>query len=90
MQPAGSINPPAVLLRLACQDVAADIASGYPELQAFIKEINEYRTSRANINSTFATLKRRLTLDPWLPLVTTVSSSAVSAAVLAMHCCRCC
>ena len=50
-----------------------------PTIQSFIKEINDYRTTRSNINITFETLERRLRLDPWLPLVTTVSPSTVSA-----------
>lgn len=50
----------------------------YPYVSSYIKEINECRTSRSNINITFATLQRRLALDPWLPLVTTVTPSAVS------------
>lgn len=49
-----------------------------PSIQSFIKEINDYRTTRQNINITYATLERRLKLDPWLPLVTTVSPSTVS------------
>eukprot|EP00775_Hariotina_reticulata_P009988 gene9988-10143_t len=55
-------------------DVAADIVS-YPDVSSFIKEINDMRASRANINITFSTLERRLALDPWLPLVTTITPS---------------
>lgn len=49
-----------------------------PSISSFIKELNDYRTTRDNINITYATLERRLKLDPWLPLVTTVSPSTVS------------
>lgn len=59
------------------QDIAADMTS-MPSIQSYIKDINDYRTTRKNINITFATLERRLKLDPWLPLVTTVSPSSVS------------
>ncbi|KAF8068259.1 hypothetical protein HT031_001946 [Scenedesmus sp. PABB004] len=58
----------------ATQDVAADLVN-YPAVQSFVKEINDYRTTRADIQTTFDTLKRRLAADPWLPLVTTVSPS---------------
>jgi hypothetical protein len=50
----------------------------YPYVSSYIKEINECRSSRNNINITFSTLQRRLALDPWLPLVTTVTPSTVS------------
>jgi hypothetical protein len=46
-------------------------------VSSYIKEINDARTSRSNINVTFSTLQRRLALDPWLPLVTTVTPSTV-------------
>lgn len=59
------------------QDVSAELVA-YPDVSAVIQEINDYRTSRANINVTFTTLERRLKLDPWLPLVTTVSPSKVT------------
>uniref|UniRef100_A0A383WAS0 EGF-like domain-containing protein n=1 Tax=Tetradesmus obliquus TaxID=3088 RepID=A0A383WAS0_TETOB len=63
------------LLPYPLPDVPAGLVA-YPYVSSYIKEINECRTSRSNINITFATLQRRLALDPWLPLVTTVTPSA--------------
>jgi hypothetical protein len=37
-----------------------------------IADFNAYRTSRAALNITFATLRRRLERDPWLPVDTQV------------------
>jgi hypothetical protein len=72
-----------MLIRL--QDVPAGLVA-YPYVSSYIKEINEYRSSRNNINITFSTLQRRLALDPWLPLVTTVTPSTVSGMQL-LWCC---
>lgn len=42
-----------------------------------LKEINGYRASRSAINTTFSVLQRRLGLDPWIPLDTTITPSKV-------------
>ncbi len=40
-------------------------------------DLNDVRVLRAAINATFATLQRRLlSVDPWLPLATTVQTGS--------------
>ncbi|KAI8474281.1 MAG: hypothetical protein J3K34DRAFT_375003 [Monoraphidium minutum] len=40
-----------------------------------VTDVNAYRASRRDINTTFGVLRRRLAIDPWLPLDTTITPS---------------
>lgn len=64
-----------LVLLLACtQEVSAAMQ---PKLRAAFSllHLNSLRVSRSAINATFSTLQRRLlSVDPWLPMDTTVSN----------------
>ncbi|KAI8474284.1 MAG: hypothetical protein J3K34DRAFT_456831 [Monoraphidium minutum] len=40
-----------------------------------VNDVNANRASRRDINTTFSVLRRRLAIDPWLPLDTTITPS---------------
>jgi hypothetical protein len=62
----------------------ASVMEPVTEANANKWDMDSSRTSLRNLNTTFNMLQARLQADPWLPIVTSISNSLVSAA---MDCC---